>query len=321
MIPFLLTAGEYFRMIMQKAGIARFVFIGIIIVVLLGVINSATALALGFVFACFFTNPYPSASKKGIKWLLKIAVIGLGFGISFAEALQANVNSLGLLSCSVILTVIIGTLVAKMFAVPNILGFLITSGTAICGGSAIAAVSPVVRADSKQISVALAIVFALNSLALLIFPPLGKWLGLTQQQFGIWSAIAIHDTSSVVGAAMSYGDEALKIATTLKLSRTLWIIPVALFAAFYFNSKGQKIAIPYFIGGFVLAILINSSGVLSPTITAGVVTVAKHLLLVTLFLIGSTLSPSDLKVIGVKPLLFAVGLWLTISIGSLLYIY
>ncbi len=247
----------------NKESIAKTIFIGLIMLALSGVINSAMALASGFIFACFFDNPYLSVSKKATKWLLKIAVIGLGFGISGSDAINANTDSLGLLSCSVMLTVIIGIIVTRLVGIPKILGFLITSGTAICGGSAIAAVSPVVKADGKQISIALAVVFTLNSIALLIFPPIGKWLGLTQTQFGIWSAIAIHDTSSVVGAAMSYGDEALKIATTLKLSRTLWIIPVALFASVWFNAKGQKIAIPYFIGGFVIAIVINSIGLIA----------------------------------------------------------
>ncbi len=305
---------------MDKKLIAKIIFIALILLALSGVANSAMALVSGFIFAYFSQNPYLSVSKKATKQLLKIAVIGLGFGISATDAIQANTDSLGLLSCSVILTVAIGIAMTKVFGIPKILGFLITSGTAICGGSAIAAVSPVVKADSKQISVALAVVFTLNSIALLIFPPIGKWLGLTQTQFGIWSAIAIHDTSSVVGAAMSYGDDALKIATTLKLSRTLWIIPVALFASVWFHSKGQKIAIPYFIGGFIIAIIINSIGILPPIATDILVTVAKHLLVVTLFLIGSTLSPSDLRVIGVKPLLFAVGLWGCIAIGSLLYI-
>lgn len=298
----------------------RIIFIGIIVIALFGLINSALALALGFVFACLFDNPYPSASKQGIKWLLKIAVVGLGFGISLTEAIQANANSLGILSLSVILTVSLGIIGAKLLGIEKSLGFLLTSGTAICGGSAIAAVSPIIRADSKSISIALAIVFTLNSIALLIFPVLGKWLGLTQEQFGIWAAIAIHDTSSVVGAAMNYGDEALKIATTLKLSRTLWIIPLALFALFWFNAKGQKIAIPYFIGAFIVAIIINSSDLLSAEITYGIVFIAKRLLVVTLFLIGAALSPKDLKVIGIKPLLFAVSLWLMISLSSLAYL-
>lgn len=300
--------------------LAKIVFIYLILLSLSGFISSPIALALGFLFSFLFNNPFPDYTQKGIKQGLKIAVIGLGFGISLQEALAANSNGLGLLTASVILTVVVGIAFSAKLGLERRLGFLVTSGTAICGGSAIAAVSPVIKADSRAITIALALVFTLNSLALLIFPPLGKWLGLSQQQFGLWSAIAIHDTSSVVGAAMAYGDEALKTATTLKLSRTLWIIPLALFAAYWFKAKGQKIAIPYFIGGFILAMVVNSSEVLPNSITETIVLAAKHFLIVVLFLIGSTLSPETIKSVGLKPLFFAVSLWVMISIGSLLVI-
>ena len=286
-----------------------------------GLIDSTSALLLGFLFSLLFINPYPKETKKMTGKLLKVAIIGLGFGIFFKDAISANVNNLGVLSVSVILTILLGLGLTAVMGIRRPLGFLIASGTAVCGGSAIAAISPVIRADEKNVSAALTIVFALNSVALLIFPPLGKLLGLTQSQFGLWSAVAIHDTSSVVGAAMSYGDEALKIATTLKLSRTLWIIPVALFAAFWFKSKGEKITIPYFIGGFVLAIAINSSGVLPEYIISFIFLISKRLLVSALFLIGANLSINDLKTIGFKPILFAVTLWVAISVGSLLYIF
>lgn len=301
-------------------SLSQIIFIAIIIISLLGLINSPMALTLGFLFSFLFTNPFPKATKKGIKQLLKIAVIGLGFGISINEAISANANGLGLLSVSVVLTVIAGLLLSRVLGLSRQLGFLVTSGTAICGGSAIAAVSPVIRADAKVITVALAIVFTLNSLALLIFPPIGKWLALSQEQFGQWAAIAIHDTSSVVGAAASYGDEALNIATTLKLSRTLWIIPLALFATVLFKSKGQKIIIPYFIGGFIMAMLINSADIVPPILTDTIVLMAKRMLVVTLFLIGTSLSLSDIKTIGFKPFIFALSLWVAISGGSLWYI-
>lgn len=293
------------------------IFCALILLCLSGLINSPMALALGFVFSFFFSNPCPAATQKGIKQGLKVAVIGLGFGISLQEALAANSNGLGLLSASVVLTVMVGIILAAKLGLERRLGFLVTSGTAICGGSAIAAVAPVVKADSRAITVALALVFTLNSLALLIFPPLGKWLGLSQQQFGLWSAIAIHDTSSVVGAAMAYGDEALKTATTLKLSRTLWIIPLALFAAYWFKAKGQKIALPYFIGGFIAAMCVNSLGLLPDALTETVVLIAKRFLVVVLFLIGSTLSPAAIQSVGFRPLVFAVSLWVLISVGSL----
>ncbi len=300
--------------------LTKFIFIGLVLIAFSGMINSPTALALGLLFSVLFSNPFPTLTQKGIKQGLKIAVVGLGFGISATEAIQANSHGIGLIIFSIFSTVILGMLVSKKLGLEPKLGFLITSGTAICGGSAIAAVSPAIKADNKAITVALAIVFTLNAIALLIFPPIGRFFELTQQQFGLWAAIAIHDTSSVVGAALAYGDEALKTATTLKLSRTLWIIPLALFAAYWFKSKGQKIAIPYFIGGFILAILINSTNLLPESVTEGIVTTSKHLLVVVLFFIGSTLSPNTLKSIGFKPLILAVTLWLAISSLSLFYI-
>lgn len=297
--------------------LAAWVFVAVIVVALRGVINSATALIVGFIYSFFFTNPFPVHTHKGIKQGLKIAVVGLGFGISAQQAIAANQYGLGLLSASVIITVAVGIFCAYRFALPRQTSFLITSGTAICGGSAIAAVSPVIRADSHAISVALAIVFTLNSLALLIFPPIGHFFELSQQQFGLWVAIAIHDTSSVVGAALAYGDEAVNIATTLKLSRTLWIIPLAAFAAYWFKAKGQKISFPYFILGFVAAIAVKSSGLLPEALSQAIVTLSKHALVAILFLIGSTLSPKAILAIGSKPLLFAIGLWLMISSLSL----
>lgn len=300
--------------------VAKVVFVLLIGVTLSGWISSPIALLLGLAFSDLFTNPYPAYTQTGIKQGLKIAVIGLGFGISLNETFAANSNGLGLLSASVVLVVFIGIILAAKLGLDKRLGFLVTAGTAICGGSAIAAIAPIIKADSRTISVALALVFTLNSLALLIFPPLGKWLGLSQQQFGLWSAIAIHDTSSVVGAAMVFGDEALKTATTLKLSRTLWIIPLALFAAYWFKAKGQKIAIPYFIGGFIATMGINSLGLLPEMVTETIVLAAKRFLVVVLFLIGSTLSPDAIKSVGFKPLLFAFSLWVLISVGSLLVI-
>ena len=221
---------------------------------------------------------------------------------------------------SIIIIVILGTFLTRVFKIDLKLGHLITSGTAICGGSAIAAVAPVIKADSKTISIALGIVFLLNSIALFIFPPLGHFFNLNQNQFGLWCAVAIHDTSSVVGAALGYGDEALRIATTVKLSRTLWIIPLSILSMFLFKTKGEKIKIPYFIGLFILAIIINSYHILPAFITGNIVLISKRLLVLTLFLIGTTISLKDLKETGYKPILMAVILWFTISIFALFYI-
>ncbi|PIE45614.1 MAG: putative sulfate exporter family transporter [Gammaproteobacteria bacterium] len=300
--------------------VARIVFIIVVSLAASGTINSPLALALGFIFVWLFKHPYLQLAHKASKQCLKLSIIGLGFGISLQQAVEANVSGLGLLSVSVILTVIAGLILTAKAGIEKPLGFLITAGTAICGGSAIAAVAPVSRANNQQISIALAVVFALNSLALIIFPPIAKLLSLSQEQFGVWAAIAIHDTSSVVGAAMTYGDQALAIATTLKLSRTLWIIPLGLFAAWFFHNKQQRLSIPYFIVGFLLAIAINSFFTLPDGFTETVTLAAKRLLVVTLFLIGTTLSLDAIKKVGVKPLVFAVILWITVSIISLLVI-
>ena len=236
----------------MKLTISKLIFFTIIILALLGVINSPIALILGFIFASTFQNPYIKESRKGINYLLKIAVVGLGFGMELFETIKTSKDGFLLTLLSIVLTIVLGMFLIKVMKIDRKLGHLISSGTAICGGSAIAAVSPVIKADAKTISIALGVVFFLNSIALFVFPHLGHFFEMTQHQFGLWSAIAIHDTSSVVGAALEYGDEALKTATTVKLARTLWIIPLSIFSMLLFKVKGEKIKIPYFILIFTL---------------------------------------------------------------------
>ena len=221
---------------------------------------------------------------------------------------------------SIISVMILGYFLGKIFKLERPLSYLLSAGTAICGGSAIAAVAPIIKPSTKQISLALAIVFTLNSIALFVYPAVGHLLHLSQEQFGLWCAVGIHDTSSVVGAASKYGNEALKIATTVKLARALWIIPVSLITMFIFKSKDSKIKIPWFIGYFILAILLNTYFPVMDQFSTIITSFAKSGLNLTLFFIGSTLSIQTLKTIGFKPLFTAVLLWVTISIGSLLYI-
>ncbi|RLJ67324.1 putative integral membrane protein (TIGR00698 family) [Lacinutrix venerupis] len=304
----------------MKAYLSKTIYFLIIIIALLGYINSPTALILGFIFTIIFNNPFKIYSHKAIHYFLKISVVGLGFGMFIKETLQTSKEGLSLTIFSIILTVSLGLILTRVFKINLKLGHLITSGTAICGGSAIAAISPVIKAKSKTISVALGIVFLLNSIALFVFPAIGHWLNLTQEQFGLWCAIAIHDTSSVVGAALGYGEEALRVATTVKLSRTLWIIPLSIFSMFLFKTKGEKIKIPYFIVLFIAAIIINSYHILPEPITQSIVTISKRFLIVTLFLVGSTISIKDLKLTGTKPIFLALSLWIFISIFSLIYI-
>lgn len=304
----------------MKALAPKIIFIAILIVALSGIISSPVALISGFLFSFLFKNPFDRYSHLGINYLLKIAVVGLGFGMFIKETLQTSEEGLALTFFSIVLTLTLGYILAKVFKLDKKLGHLITTGTSICGGSAIAAISPVIRAENKTISVALGTVFLLNAVALFIFPGIGHFFNLTQHQFGLWSAVAIHDTSSVVGAALHYGDEALKIATTVKLSRTLWIIPLSVLSMFIFKTKGEKIKIPYFIGLFIMAIIINSYHLLPSGLTDFFVLGSKRLLVVTLFLVGTTLYVEDIKENGLKPVVFATLIWAFISVFSLIYI-
>lgn len=304
----------------MKQQISKVVFFLVIILALSGLITSPIALILGFVFASIFENPFMPQTRKGINYLLKIAIVGLGFGMELVETIKTSKEGFTLTLLSIVLTITLGMLLIKLLKVDRKLGHLISSGTAICGGSAIAAVSPIIKADAKTISIALGVVFFLNSIALLIFPTLGHLFEMTQNQFGMWSAIAIHDTSSVVGAALEYGDEALQTATTVKLARTLWIIPLSIFSMFLFKVKGEKIKIPYFILIFIGVILLNSFVDVPLFIRENMVMISKRLLVLTLFLVGTTISFKDLKSIGIKPILLAVILWVSISIFSLVYI-
>ena len=298
----------------------KLIYLGIVIAAMLGVINSPAALVLGFVFTLFLKNPFKTYSHKAIHYFLKISVVGLGFGMFLKETIQTGKEGLSLTFFSIVVTVSLGLILTRLLKIDLKLGHLITSGTSICGGSAIAAIAPVIKAKGKTISIALGIIFLLNSIALFVFPLLGHALDLSQTQFGLWCAIAIHDTSSVVGAALDYGDEALKIATTVKLSRTLWIIPLSIFSMFIFKTKGEKIKVPYFILLFVAAIVINSYQLLPTIATSTIVLFSKRLLVLTLFVVGTTISIKDLKNTGSKPIILAVSLWVFISIFSLLYI-
>lgn len=304
----------------MKEQLSKGIYFCIIIVAFAGILNSPMALILGFIYTLTLNNPFKAQSRKAIGYLLKISVVGLGFGMLISETLATSKEGFSLTVCSIVLTVSVGLLLTKLFKLDLKLGYLITSGTAICGGSAIAAISPIIKADSKTISIALGVVFLLNSIALLTFPSIGHFLQLTQAQFGLWCAVAIHDTSSVVGAAIEYGEESLRIATTVKLSRALWIIPLSIFSIFFFKVKGEKFKIPYFILLFILAILINSYAGLPENVTSAIVGGAKRLLIVTLFLVGTTISIEDLKSVGLRPIGFALSLWVFISIFSLGYI-
>ncbi|MBQ8602968.1 MAG: putative sulfate exporter family transporter [Bacteroides sp.] len=285
-------------------------------------VTPPVALFLGLVFALLCGQAYPKFNKKVSKKLLQYSVVGLGFGMNLHASLASGKEGMMFTIISVVGTMVIGMFIGrKLLKMNRDTSYLISSGTAICGGSAIAAVGPVIKAKDSDMSVALATIFILNAIALFIFPVFGQWLGLNQQEFGTWAAIAIHDTSSVVGAGAAYGEEALQVATTIKLTRALWIIPLALATSFIFKGDGKKVSIPWFILWFIVAILLNTYVLDAvPEVGKAIAGLARKGLIITMFFIGASLSTDVLKSVGVKPLVQGVLLWLVISVGSLLYI-
>lgn len=284
-------------------------------------ITAPIALFFGLVFALTLGSPFPMFTKFSSKYLLQVSVVGLGFGMNLLDSVKSGSDGMLFTLFSVVSVVFLGVIMGKWLGVGKVPSYLIASGTAICGGSAIAAVGPIAKAKASEMSVALATVFVLNAIALFLFPVLGHWLHLSQQQFGVWAAIAIHDTSSVVGAGATYGEEALKVATTVKLTRALWIIPLSIFTTFYFKSKGDKLYIPWFIFLFILAMVINTYLNIPTVITHSIVSASRQCLTLTLFFIGAGLSRSTIKSVGIKPFILGVVLWFFIAVISLLFIY
>jgi uncharacterized integral membrane protein (TIGR00698 family) len=275
------------------------------------------ALLLGLLFSQTIGHPFKLYNASATKFLLQFSIVGLGFGMNLYEALSAGRDGLLFTVASITLVLTVGVMLGRLLHIDKKTAYLISSGTAICGGSAIAAIAPIVKADENQISVSLGIIFILNSVALFVFPAIGHLLHLSQAQFGLWAAIAIHDTSSVVGAAQKYGLSALHIATTVKLERTLWIIPVSFMTAFLFNNRSGKIKMPFFILLFVLAMVFHTFIPHTSVITDWFVVIAKKGMTLTLFLIGTGLTREALKSVGWKPLLSGLILWVLISVSSI----
>lgn len=313
-------------------------------------ITPAVALFLGLIFAFVFGTPCPKFNKKLSKYLLQASVVGLGFGMNLVDSLKSGADGMLFTVVSVVLVMVSGVLIGRMMRINEKSSYLISSGTAICGGSAIAAVGPVVKANEHEMAVSLGVIFILNAIALFVFPPLGHFFEMSQNQFGTWAAIAIHDTSSVVGAGDAYGAEACEIATLIKCTRALWIIPLAFFSMWYFGRKNRgmrqagdkaKVNIPWFIFYFILAMIVNTytpdfiawietktsfikSSHILPEIQDfyhGVVLVAKKALVVVLFAIGASLSLSVVRKVGAKPLLLAILLWVIIGVSSFFVVY
>ena len=293
------------------------IFIVLFVCCLLPFVTPAIALFAGLAFALTAGQPYPKFSKKTSKYLLQFSVVGLGFGMNLYASLQSGKEGMLFTIVSVFAVLALGMWLGKRLLIDRKPSYLIAAGTAICGGSAIAAVGPVVKADDNQMSMSLGTIFILNAIALFIFPPIGHLLGLTQEQFGLWAAIAIHDTSSVVGAGAAYGETALEIATMVKLTRALWIIPITILTMFLFKQKGAKITIPWFILFFILAMVANTFLSLPEALTRSVVWAAKQGLTLTLFLIGAGLSRQVIRQVGIRPMVQGVLLWIFIGAISL----
>ena len=283
-------------------------------------VTPPVALFLGLAFALLCGQAHPKFNKKMSKYLLQYSVVGLGFGMNLHASLASGKEGMAFTVVSVFGTLLVGWVIGrKLLKVGRDTSYLISAGTAICGGSAIAAVGPVLRAKDSDMSVALGTIFVLNAVALFVFPVIGHALGMSQHDFGTWAAIAIHE-----GAGAAYGEEALRVATTIKLTRALWIIPVAILTSFIFKGKGQRVSIPWFIFFFILAMVFNTY-VLGTTETGiaignGINDFARKMLTVTLFFIGASLSRDVLRAVGIRPLVQGVLLWVVISLGTLVSI-
>ncbi|TYO99170.1 putative integral membrane protein (TIGR00698 family) [Geothermobacter ehrlichii] len=275
-------------------------------------VSTAHALIAGIMFSLLLGNPWPQRSSNWSRKLLQLSVVGLGFGQSLGQVWQVGKSSIFYTVIGISLTLLVGTILGRFFRTEKNTSTLISFGTAICGGSAIAAMAPVIKAKDDEAALALATVFTLNSVALLVFPFFGHLLHLSQQQFGVWAGLAIHDTSSVVGAAAAYGSEALAIGTTVKLARAIWIIPFVLGAAWLTKSE-KKARVPLFIIGFVVAAAIRTLLPQFGQVWTGLAGFSKQALVITLFLIGAGLTKEILKNVGIRPLAQGVGLWLLAS--------
>lgn len=293
-------------------------FILIALACVVGFLTPPLALALGIVMALTIGQPYPEFTHRWTKILLQASVVGLGFGMDLGQVWVAGRTGFGFTVVTVAGTMLLGWLVGRLLKVEPQVSCLVSSGTAICGGSAIAAIGAVLDADKRAMSVSLATVFVLNAVALFVFPVLGHYLDMNQEQFGLWAAIAIHDTSSVVGAAAKYGDQALQMATTVKLTRTLWIIPLSLGVALVTRRRGARITIPWFILYFILAAAVRSVLPQGAVVYDGIRQAAKLGLTLTLFFIGCGLSREAVRKVGPRAMIEGVILWVAISLAGLL---
>jgi uncharacterized integral membrane protein (TIGR00698 family) len=295
---------------------AKIIFIIALILCLSGWVSPPVALTAGIIFGLSVKHPYPHLSRNAARILLQVSVVALGFGMDLHEVLRAGRSGFIYTALGISFSLIVGLMLGKFLRIGGNASYLITAGTAICGGSAIAAIGPILRADDEEMAVSLGTVFILNSIALLTFPPIGNVLHLTQSQFGLWAALAIHDTSSVVGAAAKYGAQALVVGTTVKLARALWIVPLALVTAAVKHSK-TRVPLPWFILFFCLAAVVNTYIPAFANFDRRAFGAGRLGLTATLFLIGTGISIATLKSVGWRPLLQGVLLWIVVAAVTL----
>jgi uncharacterized integral membrane protein (TIGR00698 family) len=301
---------------------AVFLLLALFLILLTGWSSPPLALALGVVFGLAFKHPYPSESRSVSKMLLQVSVVALGFAMDLQQVLRAGASGFVYTLLGIGFALIVGTGLGRVLHVPGKASYLISTGTAICGGSAIAAVGPVIEASDEEMSVSIGTVFILNAVGLFVFPLIGSALRLSEPQFGLWAALAIHDTSSVVGAGAKYGALALTVATTVKLARALWIVPLTLASAAWLRHKDHrehkaKIAWPWFILFFLLAAVCNSYLAAGASVYPWLAKAGRVGLTLTLFLIGTGITRESLKRVGVRPLIQGIGLWIVVALVSL----
>jgi uncharacterized integral membrane protein (TIGR00698 family) len=310
----------------------RVVFFALLIVVAVPSrwMSPPVALLLGVTFGLLVPHPYPGLSRRAARILLQVSVVALGFAMNFGDVVRAGASGFVYTVLGITFTLVVGTLIGRMLSVPGKTAYLISVGTAICGGSAIAATGPVIGARDEEMSVAIGTVFLLNALGLLLFPPLGHALNLSESQFGLWAALAIHDTSSVVGAGAKYGAVALTVATTVKLVRAMWILPLTLATAGAGAWRAQReerqgldrkaMVWPWFVLFFLGAALLRTYVPALDSIYPWLSKAGTIGLKVTLFLIGTGMSRASLQTVGIRPLIQGVLLWILVAVGSLMII-
>ena len=308
-------AGESFKTILIKT-----LFFAGLIISASGYVSPPIALTVGIIFGLSVAHPLPADSRDLSRFLLQASVVALGFGMNLHEVIKAGRSGFVYTALGISFALIVGLALGKFLQVRGNASYLITTGTAICGGSAIAAIAPIIQADEQETAVSLATIFILNSVALIAFPLIGAAQHLSQTQFGLWSALAIHDTSSVVGATSKYGAQALIVGTTVKLARALWIVPLALGTAAVKRSK-SKVKLPWFILLFCLAAVINTYIASASVFSTTFFTLGRYGLTATLFLIGSSISRASIKKVGWRPLAQGIALWIIVAVTSLYFIH